>query len=405
MSVLLWVVVSVVTIDALNNGAAITPPMGWSTWNKLKCRFNATTLLEVADSMVNSGMVSAGYTRLNIDDCWPLKKRDQNGSIIPDPKRFPDGMMAFSAALRSRGLTLGIYTSHGNFTCQKFPGSYGFEKLDAATYASWGVTYVKNDWCSNRQGYPAVPDLASFNAMRDALNATGKKMVYSIHWNYGNTKGPTCDKGVSCPLPETANMWRIGGDIGPNWGKILGLIDIDTPLFPNATVGAWNDADMMEVGNGMSKDQDQAHFTMWCMLSSPLISGNDPRKMSAETIAILTNKFAIAINQDALGHQARLVSSKGTQGHNTESKKVAADQQVWIKALANPKNSWAVALLNRIKTPSQIVLNFTSLGVAPTAKFDVLDLWDRARSIGVHTGSIKATVNSTAAVMYKLIPQ
>jgi len=392
---LFWIIFSAISINALDNGAARTPSMGWSTWNKLKCSFNATVLLEVADAMVKSGMVAAGYTQLNIDDCWPLKERAKNGSIVPDPKRFPDGMAAFSKALRSRGVNLGIYTGHGNFTCKKFPGSYGYEKLDATTYASWGVTYVKNDWCSNRQGFPAVPDLAAFNAMRDALNATGKIIAYSIHWNYKNTKGPTCAKDVSCPLPLTANMWRIGGDIGPKWGSILRLIDIDTPLAANATPGAWNDADMMEVGNGMSLDQDRAHFTMWCMLNSPLISGNDPRKQSAETTAILTNKFAIAVNQDALGKQATLVPSDNQ----------TADQQVWIKPLSNPKNSWAVTLLNRGSNQTvNIFLNFTSLGVAPTARFDVLDLWDGARSIGLHTGSLNATVNPTSAVMYKLVP-
>merc|ERR1712130_30454 len=379
-------------VDALDNGAARTPPMGWSTWNKLKCRWNSTVLLEVADAMVKSGMVAAGFTQLNIDDCWPLQNRSTNGSIIPDPKRFPNGMHAFSAALRARGMNLGIYTSHGNLTCQKFPGSYGHEKLDAATYASWGVTYVKNDWCSNRHGFPKVPDLAAFEAMRDALSATGKTIVYSIHWNYASTKGPTCPKGVSCPVPTLANMWRIGGDIKASWGKILNLIDIDTPLAANATPGAWNDADMMEVGNGMSVDQDKAHFTMWCMLCSSLISGNDPRKMTPETIAILTNKHVIAVNQDPLGRQATLVSD-------------GKDQQVWIKPLANPKNSWAVALLNRVKTESSnITLHFKSLGVSSKQKFNILDLWDDAHSIGVHEGSVTATVNPTAAVMYKLIP-
>jgi alpha-galactosidase len=234
---------------ALDNGAALTPPIGWSTWNHLKCKFDADVLLQTAQQMVDSGMVAAGYRTLNIDDCWPLKTRDADGNIVPDPTKFPDGFGAFADKLRAIGVGLGIYTSHGNLTCQSYPGSYGHEERDAAQYAKWGVEFVKDDWCSNRPGKPAVPDLEAFDAMRDALNRTGKPITYSIHWNYKNTKGPTCEQGVSCPLPATANMWRIGGDIGPKWSSVLGLIDIDTPLAANAGPGRWNDADMMEAAD------------------------------------------------------------------------------------------------------------------------------------------------------------
>jgi alpha-galactosidase len=228
--------------SGLDNGAARTPSMGWSTWNKFKCKFDADKLLEVADAMVASGMVEAGYKSLNIDDCWPLKKRDAVGKIVPDPTKFPDGMLAFSRNLTERNVDLGIYTAHGAKTCQGFPGSLGFEKQDAESYAAWNVVYVKNDWCWHKEENQTM-HYAAFAAMRDALNATGKSMVHSIHWNYADTPGPNCSRGIDCPLPELANMWRIGGDIRPKWSSVLELIDLDLGHADKAGPGQWNDAD------------------------------------------------------------------------------------------------------------------------------------------------------------------
>lgn len=529
----------------LDNGAALTPPMGWSTWNKLRCGFTQDTLLEVADAMVASGMVAAGYKTLNIDDCWPTKQRDSGGAIVPDPKKFPDGMRNFSAALSSRGVGLGIYTAHGAKTCQGYPGSRGHEQADAASYASWGVVYVKNDWCWHHEPNQTA-HLSAFNAMRDALNATGRPMVHSIHWNYGDTPGPGCEKSVDCPLPATANMWRIGGDIKANWASVLRLVDIDEGHEGGAGPGAWNDADMMEVGNGMNEAQDKAHFTMWCMLASPLIAGNDVRTMSNVTRDILTNPHAIAVNQDPLGRQAAVISSysppspfvtaaacdgsaaqtgwtldaqgrlKGPGGlcaqpesdaptpvtdnypgprvelqedaalpHLTladcsagaagqqweltanaqlrhsqtgkcvdvhdfsgpavelysckqpgQSKKGMTNQQfnltggaardgdglclsagagagaasgtawqVWGRPLAAPEGSYAAALLNRdAGAAANITLRFADLGAGAAARYTVLDLWDGARSVGVHSGSVTATVGASSAAMYKLVP-
>ena len=184
--------------------------------------------------------------------CWPLKQRAADGTIVADPTKFPNGMASFSKKLRALGLDLGIYTSHSNFTCQKYPGALGHEAQDAASFASWGVAFVKNDWCSNRPGFPATDDLVAFDALRDALAAASKaaavpSMTYSIHWNFWNTAAPGCARATSCPLPATANMWRIGNDIGAKWSSVLGLIDVDTPLAHNAGPGRWNDADMMQV--------------------------------------------------------------------------------------------------------------------------------------------------------------
>ena len=165
---------------ALNNGVARTPPMGWSTWNTLRCNFNASVLLNVGHAMKAAGMVDAGYASLNIDDCWPLKARAKDGTIVPDPARFPNGMRAFSVQLmQETGLALGIYTAHGTKTCEGFPGSLGHEEQDARSYASWNVVYVKNDWCWHGEENQ-TKHLNAFTAMRDALNKTGVRMVHSI---------------------------------------------------------------------------------------------------------------------------------------------------------------------------------------------------------------------------------
>ena len=322
---------------------------------------------------------------------------------------------------------LGIYTSHGNLTCEKYPGSYGHEAQDAKAFASWNVAFVKNDWCSNRKGYPQVPDLEAFDALRDALNSTGRPITYSVHWNYDNTKAPSCATGVSCPLPSVANMWRIGNDIQCDWEKsVLRLIDVDTPLAANAGPGRWNDADMLQVGNGMTEDQDRAHFTMWSMLASPLIAGNDLTTMSNATRSILTNKHAIAVNQDPLGVQATLVNGTGpVDGYSARIREASAgtlstsipsgasDTQVWAKALA-ATDSFAVAFLHRNATAgadASITLDFHALcrpglcrpGQNPPMSYEVYDLWADGVSLGVHTGSLSFRVKPSSARMVKLV--
>jgi alpha-galactosidase len=261
--------------------------------------------------------------------------------------------------------------------------------------------------------------------LRDALNSTGRPITYSVHWNYDNTKAPTCATGVSCPLPSVANMWRIGNDIQCDWeNSVLRLIDVDTPLAANAGPGRWNDADMLQVGNGMTEDQDRAHFTMWCMLASPLIAGNDLTTMSNATRSILTNKHAIAVNQDPLGIQATLVNGTGpVDGYRireasagTLSSSIpsgASDTQVWAKALA-ATDSFAVAFLHRKATASadaSITLDFHALcrpglcgpGQNPPVSYEVYDLWADGASLGVHTGSLSFRVKPSSARMVKIV--
>jgi alpha-galactosidase len=312
---------------------ALTPPMGWNSWNRFACDINEQLIREIADTIVSSGMKDAGYIYVNIDDCWH-GTRDSLGFIRPDPERFPSGMKALADYVHSKGLKLGIYSCAGSKTCGGRPGARGHEYQDALTYAQWGIDYLKYDWC-NTDGLNAE---GAYMTMRDALYAAGRPIVFSL-----------CEWGDNKPWlwgPATGHLWRTTGDIyncfdcikdhgtWKSWG-VTHIIDMQDSLRKYAGPGHWNDPDMLEVGNGMSINEDRAHFSMWCMLAAPLISGNDIRNMSKETKEILTNKDVIAVDQDSLGIQCFKYSSK----NNVEC---------WFKPLTN--GDWAFCILNRDST-------------------------------------------------------
>jgi alpha-galactosidase len=319
------------------SGLALTPPMGWNSWNKFGGSVNEALIRETADAMVSSGMKDAGYQYVNIDDCWH-GQRDELGFIQADPKRFPSGMKALADYVHSKGLKFGIYSDAGWKTCAGKPGSRGYEYQDAMMYAKWGVDYLKYDWC-NTEG---LNTRGAYLTMRDALYDAGRPIVFSI-CEWGSSKPWTWAKDVG-------HLWRTTGDITAifdgvddhgNWKSlgIMQILDKQEGLRVYAGPGHWNDPDMMEVGNGMSVNEDRAHFSMWCMLAAPLIAGNDLRNMTDETIAILTNRGAIAINQDPLG----------IQGFKYESEN---GLETWVKPLA--KDQWAVCFLNRSRQPHEI---------------------------------------------------
>ncbi|AKQ46624.1 alpha-galactosidase [Rufibacter radiotolerans] len=318
-------------------GLALTPPMGWNSWNKFACNVDEQLIRETADAMVSSGMKEAGYTYINIDDCWH-GDRDSLGFIHPDPKRFPSGMKALADYVHSKGLKLGLYSDAGSQTCGGRPGSRGFEFQDAKMYAEWGIDYLKYDWC-NTEGLKAE---GAYKTITAALRKAGRPIVLSI-----------CEWGDNKPWEwgkEVGHLWRTTGDIyncfdcvedhgtWKSWG-VMQILDKQESLRQYAGPGHWNDPDMMEVGNGMAVNEDRAHFTMWSMLAAPLIAGNDLRKMSKETVALLTDKEVIAINQDKLGIQGFKYASKDSV-------------ETWLKPLDNGK--WAVAFLNRGKAPRKV---------------------------------------------------
>jgi len=313
---------------------AQTPPMGWNSWNKFACDVREDLIMGMADVMVSSGMQDAGYEYIVIDDCWQVG-RDENGEIIVDKERFPHGMKYLADYIHSKGLKFGIYSCAGSETCAGRPGGLGHEYQDARSYASWGVDYLKYDWCNTT----TQDSKSSYINMRDALYTAGRPIVFSI-CEWGSTKPWEWAKDVG-------HLWRTTSDIRDRWDSMIGIVDQQKELANSAGPGHWNDPDMLEVGNGgMTNEEYKTHFSMWCMMAAPLMAGNDLASMSAETKEILTNKELIAIDQDSVGQQASCYRDNG-------------DYEIWGRALKNKEK--AVCLLNRSDEEKVVQVNFTSL--------------------------------------------
>ena len=352
---------------------ALTPPMGWNSWNTFEVNINEDLVKKTADIIVSSGLKDAGYEYIVLDDGWMVKDhRDKNGDLIPDPVKFPHGMKALIDYVHSKGLKFGLYNCAGTQTCAGYPGTRGYEYQDARFYANLGIDFLKYDWC-NTNGINATE---AYTTMSKALKAAGKPIVFSI-----------CEWGDNQPwdwATPVGNLWRISGDIYPcfdceykheegNWSSwgVLRILEMRKDIRKFSGPDHWNDFDMMEVGNGMTNTEDKSHFTLWSMMASPLFAGNDLRIMKSETLNILTNKEIIAINQDALGIQGfKYQSENGVD--------------VWVKPLFD--ENWAVVFLNRSDKTQKInfdwkkhiiedndfkfILNLTS------QKYNVRDLWE-----------------------------
>ena len=359
---------------SVDNGLALTPPMGWNSWNHFGCNVSESLIRETADSMAANGMRDAGYRYVVIDDCWQVS-RAPDGAIVADPVRFPHGILALADYVHSRGLKFGIYTDAGTKTCQGRPGTFGHEEQDARTYAGWHVDYVKEDWC-NATGLDAPTQYTKF---RDALARSGRAIVFSI-----------CEWGHNQPwnwAPAVGNLWRTTDDIEDRWTSMLGNLDISAQHSGVQKPGAWNDPDMLEVGNGGMTDAEyRAHFSMWAMLGAPLIAGNDVRNMSAETRTILLNPEVIAVDQDSLGAQAVV------------SWEPSPDTQVWSKPMSD--GSIAVAMLNRSSASAKVSANFWRAGLhVDSAR--VRDVWAHA-DLGMFKGQYEALVPGHSVRMIRV---
>jgi alpha-galactosidase len=352
---------------AQKNDIAARPPMGWNSWNHFRDKVDDTSVRAQAEAMVSSGMRDAGYTYINIDDTWE-GDRDANGNIQPNSK-FPD-MKALADFVHSKGLKLGIYSSPGSKTCAKFEGSYGHELQDAKTYAAWGIDYLKYDLCGLRTGMRAAPTpeaahtimVDAYIRMRDALRSTGRPIVYSLCqsgddavWEWGPTVG--------------GNLWRTTGDISDHYSKMAEIGFSQAGLARFAGPGHWNDPDMLEVGNGgMSAEEYRTHMSLWAILAAPLLAGNDLSTMTPETVALLTNRDVIAVDQDAAGKQGDRASAEGPI-------------EVWTRSLAD--GSKAVGIFNRHPSAMTTVVDFQKLGFTHAVR--AKDLW-----LGKDLGSINA---------------
>jgi alpha-galactosidase len=375
--------------DASKN-LALTPPMGWNSWNKFACDVSEDMIRSMADAMVKSGMKDAGYEYVNIDDCWQVS-RDASGNIVADPQRFPHGMKAVGDYIHSLGLKFGVYSDAGSKTCAGRPGGLGHEYQDALRYAAWGVDYLKYDWCNTT----TQDAKASYANIRAALDASGRAIVLSI-CEWGTAKPWLWGKEVG------GNLWRTTGDISDKWAGqakwpdgsccsngMLAIVDQQVGLQSYAGPGHWNDPDMLEVGNGgMSDNEYRAHFSLWAMLAAPLIAGNDLRDIRPEIHDILTNKEVIAVDQDSLGREGERVWKNG-------------DLEVWAKQLRD--GSRAVILLNRGSVEAEISANWEDLGYPSRVSASVRDLWQH-KDLGKFTGKFSAPVTSHGVVMVTVRP-
>ena len=349
---------------------APVPPMGWMSWNQFGDDIDEQMLREMADAMVASGMVAAGYDTLMIDDGWQ-GGRDRHNNIIADPHKFPSGIKALADYLHARGIRLGIYSDAAPLTCAGYTASLHFEEQDARTFASWDVDYLKYDYCNAPED--AQTARARYRTMADALRASGRDIVLSV-----------CEWGQREPWRWAADiggqLWRTTYDVRDMWQRapgetdgegLMDILDINAGLAGYAGPGRWNDPDMLIVGlygksgpsgelggTGLTDVEYQSNMSLWAIMAAPLIASNDLRSMNAATRRILLNREVIAVNQDPLGRQGE--------------RRIRNDVwNVFVKPLAD--GDWAVAILNRSDRRRDYRIAWSDIGL-PGA-FGIRDLW------------------------------
>lgn len=377
-----------------SGGLARVPPMGWMSWQTFRCDvdckaepaacINEALYRSTGDALVEGGFAAAGYTGVHIDDCWERRTppRDAGGRLVANATRFPSGMAALAAHLHGRGLSFGIYSDEGTMTCGRYPGSEGHEAADAATFASWGVDYLKLDGCNNN-----VSNFASgYLAMGEALRAASRPIVYSCSWP-AYLPPDEAKKPYGAMAQAGCNLWRNWNDIQCGWASLSSIIDhwgnYSAPLQAAAAPGHWNDADMLLVGARDAKGgpclteaEERTQMSIWAIIASPLIMGNDARSIGPASRATLLNEHVIGVNQDARGMPGLRLSAFG------------AAVELWARNLTT---GIAVALYNKhVASRSQpTLIDFAKLGLDPQATVEVFDLWAGA-SLGAHKGSFTA---------------
>jgi alpha-galactosidase len=381
----------------LTGKLAPRPPMGFNTWNCFQTKISEGMLMEMVDYYVRSGMRDAGYQYFVLDDGWMAMERDGNGSLVADPAKFPKGMKSFADYVHSKGLKFGIYNCAGSKTCAGYPGTRGHEYEDARLYASWGVDFLKYDWCNT----DSLNAPEAYRTMSAALRATGRPIVFSI-----------CEWGDHAPwrwAGGVGELYRSTGDISAsfevrkpvgNWTpqSVMSILDMQETIRKFNGPNHWNDPDMLEVGNGMSYQEDKTHFSLWCMLAAPLSAGNDLRKMSGQTRDILTNKEMIAVDQDSLGIAA--------------FKMLMPDSlELWIKPLSN--KDLVLCFLNRTGGSKKIDLVWKDLNISDSFShldihFDKLlftarDLWLK-KDIGLTDKKFVSEIHSHEVIVLRLRP-
>jgi len=363
------------------DGLAMTPPMGWYPWNTFGQEpQNEKLIKEMVEALISSGMREAGYLYVGPDEgiCY---YRASDGKLTTNLERYPSGLRGLGDYIHQRGLKYALYTDAGTLTCSKaMPGTKGHEFEDMRQFAEWRTDYLKIDWCSTK-GQDIVQ---TYTLLDEAQRAAGRPLVHSL-----------CSWGVGEPWKWAAavsHLWRTTGDIcepgKANWNSAMKIVFANEKLYEYAGPGHWNDPDMMIVGMpGLSEAQNRSLFSLWCMITAPLIAGNDLRRMSESTRQILTNIEVIAIDQDPLGIQGHIIRQEG-------------QVSIWgQKKLFD--GSQAVLIFNQNNSPSQVTISWDELGFSRAASLYVRDLW-KHQTAGPITKGLSVTVPPNDVIMLRL---
>lgn len=363
------------------------PLMGWASWNNYRVNISESIIKAQADAIVSSGLSAVGYKFINIDDGY-FDGRNANGSLKINTTKFPNGMKPVADYIHSKGLKAGFYSEGGANTCGTIydgqtggvgAGLYNHDQQDIdSIFKAWGYDFLKVDFCGGMA--LKLDEKTRYKAIKTAIDNTGRT---DISFNVCRWQFP--GKWVT----TLADSWRISGDISPNWTSVTGIIDNNTYLAAYSSRGHYNDMDMLEVGRGMTFEEDRSHFSMWCILSSPLILGNDLTTLSAQSKLILSNTEVIAVNQDTTGVQAQLISDDG------------AGLQVWAKQLnGKQSNERAVVFFNRSATVGILSVKWKDLNLAGPAT--VRDLWSHT-DLGSMDSMYTVKVATHGVVMLKVV--
>ena len=344
---------TVASAQMMDNGVGMTPQMGWNSWNSFACDINEELIKSMTEEMILQGFDTLGYNYINMDDCWQSASRIE-GKVVADETAFPSGIGELASFVHSKGLKFGLYSSAGTKTCAGRAGGLWHEWDDAQQYAAWGVDYLKYDNCFN----DGVYGVERYNRMRDALNATGRPIFYSLcSWG-------TDDVAEWGKL--TGNSWRTTGDINSTWRSIRSNFLKSQQSWMMAGPGHWNDPDMLEVGVGhLTFDEEVTHFALWAFAKAPLIIGADLTKAAQHSLDIMKNTELIAINQDSFGEQAHCVTNCPSDWVDVEAVQTYLSYQLDGNYYASVSVNWNSTALNH-------TIDFVEIGVAASVNQTVL---------------------------------
>lgn len=381
---LLQIMTGVSPVQGLANGIARLPVLGYNTWNAYQCDIDEDLILTTAKLMKSLGLQDAGYTYVNLDDCWAEKNRTSAGTVVADRVRFKSGMKNLTTQIRRLGFKAGIYSDSGWFTCAGYPGSFEHEQQDAQTFfVDWGFDYLKFDNCAIpfddiiRQGM-----IGKYQRMADAITAVSQQshvpIVYSL-----------CEWGWSQVWMWGASMahsWRTTGDIGPNWASLTNIINFNSFITQATGFYGRNDLDMLQLGNGgLTYDEAKSHFTAWALMKSPLLIGTNLSAITDDILGILKNREILAINQDPVEGSSISPFRWGINPDWTSNSTYPA--QYWS---GPSQNGTVFMLLNTLSEPSDLFFNLTeSPWIRAGRQYSVRDLW-------THTNNGTAVRNFTA---------